>query len=223
MPSAASLPHGFRHAAASRITRAAAAAPPTVEAQCRAVVARLEELAAPEADENDDNHATGADIRAIESLPDPLGWGGRAIVPWGHPCCGGMLSRDIVPVRAGRTGWYLQHDGVLYDTIRDAFAASRLSHPASAPWTTTRGRHDCGCLTVAAARHEAIKGSIDVDAQLELMRQVLRHVALAAPDMDLGVLADDLFGGQRLLAEHYLWRLEGDGFVDHAGAERQTS
>jgi hypothetical protein len=98
-----------------------------------------------------------------------------------------------------------------------------LNKPISAPWTTTRRVHGCGCLTVAQARHVAIEGTIDVDGQLELMRGTLKHVALAAPEIDLGILADDLFAGQRVLAEHYLWRLETDGFVNHAHDERQTS
>lgn len=142
---------------------------------------------------------------------------------WGHPQAGGELSRHVQPVRAGRTGWYLQYDSALYDTVRDAFVAARLNKPISVPWATTRRVHGCGCLMVAEARHIAIEGTIDVDAQLELMRGTLKHIALAAPEIDLAILADDLFAGQRVLAEHYLWRLETDGFVDHAHDERQTS
>ena len=198
-------------------------AAPSVEAQCQAVMTRLDELIAPEAASDNDENPASVDARAIASLPDPTGWGGRAFVPWGHPLGLGMVSRDVVPVRAGRSGWYLQYGEGLYDTVRDAFAAARLNKPVSAPWTATRPVHRCGCLTVAAVRHVAIEGAIDVDAQLELMRKTLRHVALAAPDLDLPRLADDLFGSQRVLAEHYLWQLEADGFVDHAGEERQNS
>lgn len=85
--------------------------------------------------------------------------------------------------------------------------------------------HRCGCLTVVAADPVAVAGAIDVDGQLELLRQVLRHVALAAPDVDLDLLANDLFGGQKVLAEHYLWRLELDGFIAHPDErpEQQTA
>ncbi|MES2095296.1 MAG: hypothetical protein V4459_00910 [Pseudomonadota bacterium] len=185
-------------------------------------MARLDEITAPDVQSENDGERV-IDVRAIESLPDPTGWGGRAIVPWGHPQAGGMLSRHVEPVRAGRTGWYLQYQGELYDTVRDAFVAARLNKPVAAPWTTTRQVHACGCLTVAAPRHVAVEGTVDVEAQLELMRQVLKHVAVAGPEIDLNILTDDLFGGQKVLAEHYLWRLELDGFVDHAHDERQTS
>jgi hypothetical protein len=223
MPSAPRNPHASRHAVAGRVSRAAAPSPPTVEAQCRAVVARLEEIAAPDADSGDGEQGASIDVRALDSLPDPTGWGGRAIVPWGHPQAGGELSRHVQPVRAGRAGWYLQYNSALFDTVRDAFFAARLNNPISAPWTTTRRVHGCGCLTVAETRHVAIEGTIDVDAQLELMRGTLKHIALAAPEINLGILANDLFAGQLVLAGHYLWRLEKDGFIDHAHDERQTS
>ncbi len=215
--------HNLRHAAASRVTLAAAPSAPSIEDQCEAVVARLKEITGLDGEHESDGEAERVDVRALEHLPDPTGWGGRAIVPWGHPHSGGMLSRQIASVRAGRTGWYLQYAGTLYDTIRDAFVAARLNKPVSAPWTMARQVHTCGCLTIAEARHVAIEGSIDVDGQLELLRGVLKHVALAAPDIDLDTLSTDLFAGQRVLAEHYLWRLETDGFVDHAHDELQSS
>ena len=223
MPSTQRNSHDLRPAITNRISLAAAPPVPSVEAQCQAVVARLEQITASDIEHDDEGQGTIIDVRALESLPDPTGWGGRAIVPWGHPHAGGMLSQDIKPVRAGRTGSYLQYSGGLYDTVRDAFVAARLNKPVSAPWTTTRQVHGCGCLTVATARNVAIEGTIDVEGQLELMRQVLKHVALAGPEIDLILLADDLFGGQKVLAEHYLWQLEVDGFVDHAHDERQTS
>jgi hypothetical protein len=223
MPTAPRNSHAVRHAPAGRISRVVPPPVPSTEAQCRAVVARLDEITAPDTDPAGDVPGARADVRAIASLPDPTGWGGRAIVPWGHPQAGGQLSRNVEAVRAGRSGWYLQYNGALYDTVRDAFVAARLNKPVSVPWPINRQVHDCGCLTAPEARPVAIEGTIDVDAQLELMRGALKHVALTAPQIDLGMLADDLFAGQRVLAEHYLWRLETDGFVDHARDERQTS
>ena len=214
--------HALRHAAAGDVSRANRAPPPPVEAQCRAVVARLTNVTGI-GDASVGQVPYPVDDRAVEALPDPTNWGGRAVVPWGHPHAGGMVSRDIVPARAGRSGWYLQHGDALYDTMRDVFAAARLGRPVSAPWSTTRQVHRCGCLTVVTARRVAVEDTVDVEAQLELMRATLKHIALAAPEIDLAVLADDLFGGQRVLAEHYLWRLETDGFVDHAHDERQSS
>jgi hypothetical protein len=220
MPNNPRIAHTLRNSAISRLSRAVGSATPTIEAQCRAVVARLEQLTGPEV-ENDGNHP-GPDARAIEALPDRTGWRGLAIVPWGHPAAGGEVSRDVLPFRAGRTGWYLQYEGILYDTVRDAFAASRLSRPVSTPWSTTRYGHECRCITVAG-RRVAIEGTVDIEAQLELMRKTLRHIALAAPDINIDLIADDVFAGQRALAEHYLLGLEADGFVDHAHEERQTS
>lgn len=214
--------HALRHAAVGNVPRANRASPPPVEAQCRAVVARLTNVTGI-GDASGGQVPSPVDDRAVEALSDPTNWGGRAIMPWGHPHAGGMLSRDIVPVRAGRSGWYLQHGDALYDTMRDVFAAARLGRPVSAPWSTTRQVHRCGCLTVATARRVAVEDTVDVEAQLELMRAALKHIALAAPEIKMNVLADDLFGGQRVLAEHYLWRLEIDGFVDHAHDERQSS
>jgi hypothetical protein len=220
MPANPSNAHVLRHGGTARLSRVIVPTTPSIEAQCRAVVARLEQLTGREV-ENDGNHP-GPDARAIEALPDRTGWRGRAIIPWGHPAAGGEVSRDVLPVRAGRTGWYLQYDGVLYDTVRDAFAASRLSKPVSTPWSTTRYGHECRCITVAG-RRVVIDGTVDIEAQLELMRKTLRHIAFAAPDINIDLIADDIFAGQRVLAEHYLLGLEADGFVDHAHEERQTS
>jgi len=83
--------------------------------------------------------------------------------------------------------------------------------------------HRCGCITVAAPRQVTAEQPVDIDGQLELLRGTLRHIALAAPDLNLGILADDLFAGQLVLAENYVWRLEMDAFVDHAGEEHQGS
>jgi hypothetical protein len=63
----------------------------------------------------------------------------------------------------------------------------------------------------------------DTDVQLELMRRVLRHVALAAPTIDLAATATEIFCRERILAEHYLLHLEATGFVAHAEDERLTS
>jgi len=218
--------HSLRHAAANRTARIAAllpAPPPSIDAQCAAVVARLAEITATNVEEDDQDRGKAVDARALESLPDPLGWGGRAILPWGAPGCGGHLSRGVKPVRAGRDGWYLQYDGVLYDGVRDAFVAARLNRPMSAPWAGRMPAHRCGCITVAAPRQVTAEQPVDIDGQLELLRGTLRHIALAAPDLNLGILAADMFAGQLVLAESYVWRLEMDGFVDHAGEEHQGS
>ena len=45
-------------------------------------------------------------------------------------------------------------------------------------------------------------------------------MALGAGELDLDLIAADLFGGQRVLAELYLLRLETEGFVPHDGVER---
>jgi hypothetical protein len=222
MPAAARNAHNTRHAAAGRI-RVAAPPPPGIESQCRAVVARLEEITAPDAGVDGDDQAKVVDVRALECLPDPTNWGGRSIVPWGHPSTCGQISRNVEPRRAGRSGWYLEYDGALFDSVRDVFVAARLNKPVGAPWTSNRQAHGCGCLTVARADHVALEGRIDVEAQLELIRAALKTVALAAPEVDLGILTDDLFAGQRVLAEAYLWQLETDGFVAHAHEERQNS
>jgi hypothetical protein len=40
------------------------------------------------------------------------------------------------------------------------------------------------------------------------MRRVLRHVALAAPTIDLAIISTDIFCRERVIAEHYLLQLE---------------
>lgn len=79
----------------------------SVEAQCRAVVARLEEVNGVE--ELVTARTAASNAAAIAALPDPGQWSGAAHLPWGYPGGGGQLSSGIKPVRAGRAGYYLQH------------------------------------------------------------------------------------------------------------------
>ena len=78
----------------------------------------------------------------------------------GHPHCGGALSRQVMPARAGPTRRYLRCNGALHDTVRDVFVAARLNERISAPWTTAKPAHACACRTVTEARHVEIEGTI---------------------------------------------------------------
>lgn len=208
------------HAPTGAVARATYLTSTSVGAQCSAVVARLTALQT-ESSLIVPNEKTAKS--ALEGLPDPTEWGGRAVVPWGHPRCGGMLSKDVKGMRIGRTRWCFQYDGQTFDTIREVFVEARLNKQVTTPWTMPNRARACGCIQRGMTRHIVAEGAINVDAQLELLRQVLKHVALMAPDIDIDLLAADLFGGMRAITEHFLWRLEVDGYVDHADEERQLS
>ena len=155
-----------------------------------------------------------ADACALLSfLPDPGDWNGRPDLPWGFPGGGGRLSEQLLPTRAGRTGCYLQYEQDLYDSIRDAFVAVRLNAQPNRARVPQAGA--CRVIDPVAARATAAV-AINFDAQLELLRRVLRIVVISGPLIDMGRLAENAFDGQLTFAEHYLWRLERDGMV--AGA-----
>jgi hypothetical protein len=105
MPDAPRNKHESHHAGTGRISRAAAPFPPTVESQCRAAVARFEKITAPGAESDDGEHGASIDFRALDSLPDPTGWGGRAIVPWGtrrpEANCLGMSAPCVLSNQGG--------------------------------------------------------------------------------------------------------------------------
>src|SRR5690606_35449472 len=77
---------------------------------------------------------------------------------------------------------------------------------------------NCGCISSYAFG----VATVDCDAQLEFMREVMKRVLLEMPDLDLATMSQEMFAGQRHLCEHYLWWLENEGLVAHpAGQERQ--
>jgi hypothetical protein len=183
-------------------------------AGCRAVVIHLGEIAQG-GDQRSDSHVD----RAISTLPDPTGWEGRPDLPWGHPDGHGYVSGSIKAVRAGRNGYYFRCTGALYDTLRDVFFDVRYRQPQTAHRAHYQAGRRCGCVTVARHQGVAQPGRVDAEAQLELLRQVLHYVALSSGTLDLDLITADLFGGQRVLAEFYLLRLETEGFVAHEDLE----
>jgi hypothetical protein len=146
----------------------------SIGSQCHAVVIRLDEIGAFE--RVSDMLKTSADTLALESLPDPLGWGGSAIVPWGHPNGGGRISGAVTLARAGRNGVYFRAGTDLCDSMRDVFMTTRYLRGIAAPWTSRRD-HDCGCLMVTDTRAVTTDDAVDTDGQLELMRRVLRRTS----------------------------------------------
>lgn len=151
--------------------------------------------------------------KIMATVPRSVRWWGRQDRPWGlGDDFAPRLSRsvnDLETVRMGKASWFFRADGRRsYDTLREAFVGERLNG----------GGQNCGCISAYAFG----VATIDCDAQLELMREVMKRILREMSNLDLTALCTDLFAGQRQLCEHYLWWLENEAFVAHPiGQERQ--
>ena len=153
-------------------------------------------------------------VKVLAAVPRSASgrWGGRTDRPWGlgddFLSRRSRSARDLETIAMGKANWFFRADGLRsYDTLREAFVGERLN-----------GGGNCGCISSYAFG----TATIDCDAQLEFMREVLKRVLLDMPDLNLVTLCNDNFCGQRQLCEHYLWWLENESFVAHPlGHERQ--
>ncbi len=176
---------------------------------------------------------------ALADLPDRSRWGGLAHMPWGLAANPGSTRSNLEVVSAGRSSFFFKGHSGMYDSLRDAFVAERMCHSRILPWeqqdlrraaqqvshASRPQRSTCGCIRPpsleAMLAGTPAAAVVDCDAQLEHLRAVLRQILLEMPSLDLQRMTADLFGGQPVWCEHYLWWIESEAFVAHAGDERQ--